>query len=84
MKLWITPYKWDADAVDYLTSKNEICEVEEDPIEPLSDVENLKQGECSSGPELADRLSNFYTERELLSDSQEEEDIAIFNASSTN
>nr|XP_036213541.1 uncharacterized protein LOC118679914 [Bactrocera oleae] len=84
-KVRITPYKSDADAADHLASGKEICEVEEDPMESSSDAESMEQGECSSSEsELAARLSSLYTEKELLSDSQEDADITIVNASSTN
>nr|XP_036227439.1 uncharacterized protein LOC118682554 [Bactrocera oleae] len=84
-KVRIKPYKSDADAADHLASGKEICEVEEDPMESLSDAKSMEQGECSSsGSELAARLSSLYTEKELLSDSQEDADITIVNASSTN
>ncbi|XP_036214324.1 uncharacterized protein [Bactrocera oleae] len=84
-KVRITPYKSDADAADHLASGKEICEVEEDPMESSSDAESMEQGECSSSEsKLAARLSSLYTEKELLSDSQEDADITIVNASSTN
>ena len=49
-----------------------------------SDVENTVQGGCTSGSELADRLSKLYTESELLSDSQEDAEKTLINASSPN
>ncbi|XP_069965810.1 uncharacterized protein [Bactrocera oleae] len=42
-KVRITPYKSDADAADHLVSGNEICEVEEDPMESSSDAESMEQ-----------------------------------------
>ncbi len=66
-KVRITPNMSDADAADHLATESEACEVEEDSMEYSSDVESIEQGECSSGSELAARLSNLYTERELLS-----------------
>ncbi len=74
----------DAEAEDHLTSESDICGREEDPMESLTDVESIKQGESSFESELASRLSNLYTGRELLSDSQEDADTTLVNASSTN
>ena len=54
----------DAEAEDHLTSESDICGREEDPMESLTDVESIKQGESSFESELAARLSNLYTERE--------------------
>lgn len=53
--------KANADAVDHLASETK-CEVEEDPIEYSSDVENCKQGECYSGSEFEDKLYKLYGE----------------------
>ena len=69
-------FKSDADAAD-LTSENEMCEVEEDLMESSSDVDSIVQGECFSESELVDRLSKLYTEREFLSDSEEDADKTI-------
>ncbi|XP_054091819.1 uncharacterized protein LOC128923564 [Zeugodacus cucurbitae] len=83
-KVKVKTYKADAGAIDHLTSDNEMREVEEDPMESSSDVDSLEQGECSSESELAGRLSNLYTEKELLSDSLDDVDVTLTNASLTN
>ncbi|XP_069968493.1 uncharacterized protein [Bactrocera oleae] len=82
-KVRVMTYKSDADAGENLASESE-CEVEEDPVESSSDAEITDQGECTSGSELADRLSKLYTESELLSDSHDVAEKTITNASSPN
>ncbi|XP_054745921.1 uncharacterized protein LOC129250314 [Anastrepha obliqua] len=98
-KVKVRTYKTDADAIDQLASEIEANDAEEDPMESSSDVESIDiEGYCSSGSELTARLkkmststtteltaglSTTYSEKELLSDSQEDSE-SVNHASSTN
>ncbi|XP_054744410.1 uncharacterized protein LOC129248823 [Anastrepha obliqua] len=82
-KVRVRTYKTDADAIDQLPPDIEANDAEEDPMESSSDVKNIDlEGYCSTGSELTARLKNMSTKRELLSESQEDENTN--SASSSN
>ncbi|XP_054746257.1 uncharacterized protein LOC129250676 [Anastrepha obliqua] len=97
-KVRVRTYKTDANAIDQLASEIEANDAEEDPMESSSDVKSIDlEGYCSAGSELTSRLkkmststttglpavsSTTYSERELLSESQEDESAK--NASPSN
>lgn len=86
-KVRVKTFKTDADAIDQLASDIETNDAEKGPMESSSDVESIDlEGYCSSGSELTARLKKMststYSERELLSESQEDESAK--NATSSN